>query len=504
MRILSNGACCINKKYSICNIQKQSIKRQCYDDKILGNMNGYCGVKSLYDDKHCTSVFKQKSNIFKRNNIYCTSYENYNKNNRSNITNCISSRYQSIYPQKKRRFKKKLLFIFLSFIVIIGICLFTVSCFANEQSSKSQEEVEAELENNIKKNLDNLDLSELEKWTGQLEGSFAGGFDKNISSIIGEVINGNYQGNMSDFFSSITKSLGSGILSIMPIFITVIAICILFSLLEGMSSGFVAKPTKEIIYFVCYCAMIVIVMAKVSQLLIVTSNKLIQMKGLMEIVFPVLISFITILGGISSSAAFKPMMSVLTTSISMIAINVVLPLFIATMIFSIVGNLSSSIKLTRLTKFFKSCGNVVLGAVFSVFITFLSFQGLTSSVSDSISIKTLKFAMQSYVPVVGGYLSDGFDLMLASVVLIKNSFGFIIMILIFATIIAPIIEIVLFSLGLKLVSGIVEPICDVRFSKMLYSISKNLNLLVATLICVGFMFLATVFLLLCCFNLGAL
>ncbi|MEG1608807.1 MAG: stage III sporulation protein AE, partial [Clostridia bacterium] len=421
----------------------------------------------------------------------------------SNFENTLTCKKNTLKTSLKIR--KKLILICIAICLFATIAIITIGCIAEEKPSKNQEEVEKELEDNVQKNLDNLDLSKLELWAQQFEESFGSEeLDKNISQLLGEVINGNYQGDMSQFFSSLSRALGSGLLSIMPIFVTIVAICVLFSLLEGMSSGFVAKPTKEIIYFVCYCAMIVIVMAKVSQLLFVTSKRLVQMKSLMEIVFPTLISFITILGGVSASVAFRPMMSVLTTLISIIAINVVLPLFIATMIFSIVGNLSSNIKLSKLTKFFKSCASVVLGGIFSVFITFLSFQGLTSSVSDSISIKTLKFAMQSYVPVVGGYLSDGFDLMLASIVLIKNSFGFVIMLLIFATIFAPIVEIVLFSLGLKLVSGIVEPICDTRFSKMLYSISKNLNLLVATLICVGFMFLATVFLLLCCFNLGAL
>lgn len=370
------------------------------------------------------------------------------------------------------------------------------------KQDKSKEEIEQELKDNVQKNLDNLDLSELEKWAKGLEGSFKGMFDDGLMATIKSVINNTYQGTIQDFFSSLFKSLTNGITSLLPIFITVIAICILFSLLEGMSSGFVAKPTKEIIYFVCYCAMIVIVMAKVSHLLIVTTKKLIQMKSLMEIAFPTLITFITILGGVNTSIAFKPMLATLTTTISITVTSLVMPLFIAAIIFSIVGNLSSNVKLAKLTKFFKSCASVILSGVFSIFITYLSFQGLTSSISDSISIKTMKFAMQSYVPMVGGYLSDGFDLMMASVVLIKNSFGFVIMLMIFALIFAPIIEIVLFSLGLKLVSGIVEPLCDVRFSKMLYSISKNLNVLVASLVCVGFMFLSGLMLMLCCFNLG--
>ncbi|MDE5991141.1 MAG: stage III sporulation protein AE, partial [Clostridia bacterium] len=144
----------------------------------------------------------------------------------------------------------------------------------------------------------------------------------------------------------------------------------------------------------------------------------------------------------------------------------------------------------------------ILGGVFSLFIAFLTFQGLTGGVIDSISIKTAKFALQSYIPILGGYLSDGFDLMLASLVLIKNSLGIVSLLMILSVIALPTIKIAVLSLGLKLASGIIEPICDNKFGKMLHGISTNLTLLIVSLVGVGFMFLLTVMLVIYTFNVG--
>ena len=116
--------------------------------------------------------------------------------------------------------------------------------------------------------------------------------------------------------------------------------------------------------------------------------------------------------------------------------------------FAIAGSLSKNIKLDKMTKSVKSVGEFVLGLIFSLFTTFVTLEGITGSVIDGISVKSAKFAIGSYVPVLGGYLSEGFDLVLASCVLIKNALGFTGIIVMLLIIIAPIIKIAVFSIVL--------------------------------------------------------
>ena len=101
-------------------------------------------------------------------------------------------------------------------------------------------------------------------------------------------------------------------------------------------------------------------------------------------------------------------------------------------------------------------------------------------------------------------MSDGFDLMLASLVLIKNSLGIVSLLMILSVIALPTIKIAVLGLGLKLASGIIEPICDSKFSKMLHGVSTNLTLLIVSLVGVGFMFLLTVMLVIYTFNVGVI
>jgi hypothetical protein len=55
----------------------------------------------------------------------------------------------------------------------------------------------------------------------------------------------------------------------------------------------------------------------------------------------------------------------------------------------------------------------------------MTVQGITSASIDGISIRATKYAISNSIPIVGGFLRDGFDIVIAGSVLIKNAVGII-------------------------------------------------------------------------------
>ena len=390
--------------------------------------------------------------------------------------------------------------------VCIALIALLIAAAVGQALCVGESEVDPEtvetLEKYVEENLSDLDLSGLESWMADLDGQYRILFDATLADTLRSVLAGTYEGGYAKFTAIVFGSLGGLFTQILPMLISMIAIAIVFSIMQSLTSGFLSAQTKEIIYFVCYSSILVILLTQIAGLVKMTVYTVGRMQSLMELAFPILVTLITILGGVSTSAVFRPMMSVLTTSISMLITKLVLPMFIAIIVFCVISNLTKHVKLEQITKFLHSSVKFVLGGVFGLFITFLSFQGLTGNITDSISIKTAKFALQSYIPILGGYLSDGFDLVMASVVLIKNAFGFVVLFLLLGCIIVPVLKILIFSLGLKLVSGIIEPIADSRMSKILYGVSKNMSLLAVAIAGVGFLFLITVMLVIYTCNFG--
>lgn len=384
-------------------------------------------------------------------------------------------------------------------IIIATLCLFVAFlCGATVFADDSAEE---QLENEVEDKLGELDLSDLQSWLDEY-GNVEGVSENGILQTIKDVIGGKYDMDAQGFLNAAADVASGAVSDALPSLIAIFAIALLYSIVGGFSGGFLKKSTTEIIYFACYAAMISVVVAKVAKLLIGATATVNSMQSLMNAAFPVLLTLLTALGAVTSASVYQPVTAILTTGVTTVVTSLVMPLFIAATTIGIIGNLSKNIKLSKLTDFFKTCANFILGGVFGIFATFLSAQGVTGAIADTVSVKTAKFALQSYVPLLGGYLSDGFDLVLAGLVLIKNSAGLVITLLIISAIAAPVIEIAVFSLGLRLVSGLIEPVSDERFSAMLTGVSKNLGILIAIILGVGFMFIVTVMLIVATCNAG--
>ena len=379
-----------------------------------------------------------------------------------------------------------ILSLLLSILSIVGLCV------------AENDDPEQQLIDNVEQNVDDLDLGSLQ---GLLQGLDSNLFDSLKDTII-DIAQGEQKLTFDDAVRLITQRVFSALNGVLPIVVSIVGISLITSLLNGLTSGFLSNPTKELIGFVSYCSIAVIILTRAMSLVNDTAAIVSTIKQFMQLVFPILLTIITVVGGANSSAVFQPMMSVLTTSITTFIVQIIMPMVVVVIVFTMISSLSNGVKLSKLTSFFSSGIKYSLTAVFSLFVTFLTAQGLTGGIIDTVSIKTAKFAMQSYVPIVGGYLSDGFDLMMASFVLIKNSLGLISLFALLIMIASPLVNIIVFSLGLKLASGIIEPIGDSKISKMIFDLSKNVNILLAIILGVAFMFVTTITLIIYACNLG--
>ena len=158
------------------------------------------------------------------------------------------------------------------------------------------------------------------------------------------------------------------------------------------------------------------------------------------------------------------------------------PLIVVGVVIKIVGNLSDSFRLDKFLSFVNSLFKWVLGLVFTIFIGILSLKGLTSSSMDNISIKTAKYAIRSYIPLIGGYLSDGFEIFRAGSLLIKNAIGVVAVFLLFITLLGVLVKIIFLNLAFKFASGIAEPLGSAKISKFLASISSSFVQMIVVLL----------------------
>lgn len=315
---------------------------------------------------------------------------------------------------------------------------------------------------------------------------------ENIKSKVYSIIAGESAVNYQNFFASLFSNLIEMILKYLPMLSIIIGIGVISNLINGIKSKFNEKSTGNLISLVCFLAVAVLIIGIVNSLSNNVGNAINSMVNQMNILFPILLTLMIGLGATASAGAFKPIVAIISTYVTDFFKFFILPLFMLSFVFGIISNMSDNVKLDKFNSFFSSLFKWSVGLVFTLFFAIFSLQGIAVGSFDSLSIRTTKYTIKSYVPIMGGYLSDGMDLIMSSTLLIKNSIGLVGVLLIISTIISPLLEIVVFSLMLKLISAVLQPLGNSKISNFLSSTSKSITMLSSTVIAIGFMYLISI------------
>ncbi len=376
--------------------------------------------------------------------------------------------------------------------VLIGLLAVILLLCGSSQPQPVRTSVEEELENELEENVQD----QLDKLDGSLFDEFLLSLDENSKAFLGgqsfeEFVQAVTKGEGMDLtvlVQNLLSLLGQELIGFLPSLVSIIIICLLCGILDQSKAGFLGKNTGEIVHFVCYLAIVLIVVSWLFPIMRLAQSVVQQMRSLMNAVFPVVLTVMTAAGGNMSGKLFRPVTAILAGSICEIISGIVLPLFLVVTVLSVISHLSHSINLNKLIDFFKSAALWINGICFTIFFAFLSVQGITAATYDGISIRAAKYAIGNSIPIVGGYLKEGFDLILGSLVIVKNAVGVCGLIGIIAVVAFPVLKIALLGLGLKLTAGIAEPAGNTRITDFLASVSKNLSMLTAAILSVAFMF----------------
>ena len=392
----------------------------------------------------------------------------------------------------------KKLIIILGIVFIFSLPLFSYSGVA--YADTSEEELIDQIEESVNGQLEDLDLSGLEsilnnlnKEQSEIFGS--GTFIEKLQSIL----SGEFSDNAGSVWEAILGLIFDELLNFLPLIATIIAVAILSGMI-GDLRGANSKSIADITHFVCYGVIIILVVSACTSILTLTSNTLQGLKNQIDVAFPILLTILTAIGGTSSVSVYQPAVALFSGTIMQIFTLVLMPLFIFSLVFTVISNLSSSVKLEKFSSFFNSLFKWITGAVFTIFMGFLIIQGITAGSLDTVSIRTAKYAIRSYIPILGGYLSEGFNVIMASSILIKNAIGASGLLLMFSSVIVPVVEIVLLMLCLKLTAGILEPLTDSRISNFISGVAKSLIMPIVLIIGVAFMYLIFMGLIICTGN----
>lgn len=305
-------------------------------------------------------------------------------------------------------------------IVLIFLFSFTSVCFAEDKNNDEEYE---DTKNNINLYIDNqlnkINIDEIEKYVK--EDNLVKDID--LKTYIKNLISG--KANILDLFdkNKIKSLVFSEVKSSVKIAASILVLALLSSIIKSLENSFTSSGITTVTNYIVFITVVTLTLVSFKDILALCYTTIENIIGLVNVIVPIMISLLILVGFPITSTALNP---IFIGGIA--AINIVFKKFIFVAIslafaILVVNNVTNNIKLNRLSSFIKQINVVSLAGVFTLYLGLVSIQGLYVTSFDKFTVKTAKFAVGNFIPVVGGFVSDSVDILLSSSQLIKNVFG---------------------------------------------------------------------------------
>lgn len=309
-----------------------------------------------------------------------------------------------------------------------------------------------------------------------------------VSYIQSYIENGEGNLSVSTVISAVVSLFFKEVKTVLSLAFSIVVIGIICSLFKNLQSSFSSEGISQIAFFACYAILIILLSKTFIISLSLAKDVIVQIATFMDKVLPLLAALLIASGGLTQAATMDPIILGATILIPKIYLNIIIPLILITFVLQFANNISTEPKLSNLCGLIKKSTVWIQGFIITVFIGVLTIRGISSSTIDAVTLKTTKFTIDNFIPIVGKSLSDAISSIAGYSLIIKNAIGSIGLIVIILIIIYPIIKIVLSSLIFKLSAALLEPITDKRITSSIAAAGESLILIMSCVLCVSLMF----------------
>lgn len=313
-----------------------------------------------------------------------------------------------------------------------------------------------------------------------------------------------------DFFNKTTEELKSGEMSVSveriieyisdmligeisssrDLLLSIFVIALLSGIIGVFNQG--KGGVNEAAFFACFCLMTIAVIKIIVLGVGYASDVIGGMTTFVTKLAPMLALLLVSSGYSASAAAFYPVFSSAVWVISTVMEKCIVPLIYIGCVTGIVNNISQRTRLNNLNRLIKSFSRWILTGVLTIFSAINAIYGFCTPTLDGVGIKTVKFAVGSIVPVVGGFLSESIDTVIGGAHLIKNAVGTAGIITLIVTSAAPALKITAIMIMLKVASALIEPVSDKRFADMINEAAEAVTSALAALLIVTLLFILSI------------
>lgn len=262
--------------------------------------------------------------------------------------------------------------------------------------------------------------------------------------------------------------------------ISVMGFSILSSCIKG-SQIRLSDSASEIAFLICYFVVAAFLVGILRSCVDIAVGCADEMEVFVRMSLPAYIGVISA-SGIEVSASqgiFLAMINIVSGYVGGFMIDA----FFYIGILTVISNMSSGLQMNKLIHISRQVLFWTLGFLLTVFAGMTALSGLNAAASSALGMRAVKYTIGHAIPVVGGFLADSAELILASAKIFRNAFGTVGIIILAIVCLVPVVKLFAVGFMLRITAGLTEPFCDKLICDTVYGVGQTIiHIMVAMLL----------------------
>lgn len=294
-----------------------------------------------------------------------------------------------------------------------------------------------------------------------------------------------------DIFGSIMNTIQQQSVTPLNCVVKIMGVVMLVALINSVKSSLGSSSLTAVLNSVATLTVSIILIQPVCQTIEYSTTIIKLSADFMLIFIPVMAGIMLTMGQSLQAAGSYTMVMGAGTAVSQISNNILVPLLNTFLGISVVSGISQRVNLNGFCELINKVLKWVLTFTMSVFTAILTMQSIISSSANSAGVKATRFAISSFVPLVGGALSEAYQTVRGCMGMLKSGVG-VFAILATGTIYLPaIISCLLWLAAINIAIALAGVFDMGDIIKLLKSVTTVINSLIAILLCCMIIFIVS-------------
>ncbi|HOP73522.1 MAG TPA: stage III sporulation protein AE [Bacillota bacterium] len=265
-------------------------------------------------------------------------------------------------------------------------------------------------------------------------------------------------------------------------------IAISLAILQNLQHAFETDTVNQVAFSICFLIVMGIVLNSFRVTFAVAREAVVEMTNFMYAIIPVIFSLIVAGGGITTATIVHPLLVSAVGIIAGLVKGVIFPLILFSGIFGMVQFLSEGFQVNKIANLLRNLALGLLGLAMTVFIGLITIRGFAASVADSMALRTMKYFTNSFLPVVGGAVSDSVEMAAGCSQVLKSGVGVLGLGLVVLITVFPLIKILAVAMIYYCSSALIQPLGNGRLPDALQNVGGTFLHLFGSVVITALMF----------------